>query len=286
MLFSQINKIFKIFRAGIRRKTLNKTRISQCEFQEMCLNRGYVSIEYICFDRCVSLWRIYISIDVFQKRISISIEEDIIVEIIRRKEDGFHKLLQEGARLVDESTKLLKTALNDPSSYTVKMDEINSIEHKADDLTNAILQRLHKTLVTPMDREDIFLLATTLDDIVDFVQGALERLIMCKVDMPIEGVKGLVDLFAECVNINETSISYLPNIKGRVPDIMKNAQRVSALESEGDKLYRHEMAKLFQEEKNPIEIIKWKEILEHLEDGLDRCEDLSDLIKGAVLKYA
>ena len=136
-----------------------------------------------------------------------------------------------------------------------------------------------------MDREDIYSLATIMDDLVDFIQGALERMIMYKAAEPIHGARELIKILNDCVLIIKESIDCLSSIKTNFKNIMINTDRIHNLETEGDKLYRQEVAKLFEEDINPVEIIKWKEILEHLEDAIDRCEDLSDTLKGVVLKY-
>ncbi|NLI93529.1 MAG: DUF47 family protein [Peptococcaceae bacterium] len=205
---------------------------------------------------------------------------------LKPKEDEFFSLLKTSAAKICESSLILKAAVADPSSFQEKMAELNEIEHTADEITKSIIIKLNKTLVTPMDREDIYTLATILDDIVDFIQGALERMIMYKASKPSAGVQDLVGILHECVQIIKVSFEYLANTKTKIKDILENTQQIHSLESEGDRLYRLEVAKLFEEETNPIEIIKWKEILEHLEDAIDRCEDLSDSLKGVVLKYA
>lgn len=205
---------------------------------------------------------------------------------LKPKENEFYILLKESAGLISESSLVLKDAVTNPSTYTDKMEKLNEIEHLADELTKSIIIKLNKTLVTPMDREDIYSLATILDDVVDFIQGALERMIMYKASTPSHGVQELVRILHECVLLIKVSIDSLPNIRTKIKDIIQNTEQIHCLESEGDKLYRQEVAKLFEEETNPIEIIKWKEILEHLEDAIDRCEDLSDSLKGVILKYA
>lgn len=202
------------------------------------------------------------------------------------KDDDFYKMLKESAQLVSISANLLQSAVADPSTFTDKMSELQEIEHQADDVTQAIITKLHKTLVTPMDREDIYSLATILDDIVDFVQGAMERMVMYKAMNPFHGVYELIRLLNDCAGMIKISVDSLSNINGNLNTIIENTTQISCLESEGDRLYRLEVAKLFEEETNPIEIIKWKEILEHLEDTLDKCEDLSNTLKGVVLKYA
>jgi len=204
----------------------------------------------------------------------------------KNKEDEFYKLLKESACLLVKSSEILCSAVADPSEVQQKMNELNETEHAADEITKAIIIKLNKTLVTPMDREDIYSLATILDDVVDFIQGALERMIMYKAMQPLNGARELIRILHECVLIAKESIDYLPSIRTKLRDILINTDRISRLETEGDKIYRLEVAKLFEEEMNPVEIIKWKEILEHLEDAVDRCEDLSDAIKGVVLKYA
>jgi len=208
------------------------------------------------------------------------------VVFFKTKEDDFYQLLKISANLVSQSSELLHYTVANPSSVMDKLAELNEIEHQADDVTKRIIYKLHKTLVTPMDREDIYLLATTLDDIVDFIQGALERMIMYKATNPLHGVQELIGLLDDCVKIIKKSVDDLSDIKGKIKNLLENTDKISSLESEGDRLYRLEVGKLFEEETNPIEIIKWKEILEHMEDALDRCEDLSNLIKGVVLKYA
>lgn len=204
---------------------------------------------------------------------------------LKPKENDFFRLLKESAQLICESSNVLRSAVADPSTFTEKMAELNHLEHQADDITKEIITTLNKTLVTPMDREDLYSLATIMDDVVDFMQGALERIIMYKATFPNPGVEELIRILDECNQIIKTSIDNLPYIRTKLKFIMDNTEKINCLESEGDRLYRREVARLFEEEKNPVEIIKWKEILEHMEDAIDRCEDLADAIKGVVLKY-
>jgi len=202
------------------------------------------------------------------------------------RDNEFYRLLTQNAELVFESSALLQAAIAEPATFRDKLNEVICIEHKADEVTKAIIEKLHKTLVTPMDREDIYQLATILDDIVDFVQGAFERMVMYKATEPIDGVKKLAGLLHSCIDQIRLSVSYLASIQGNLKNLIATTEQIAQLEIEGDKLYRQEVGKLFEEEINPIEIIKWKEILEHFEDALDKCEDWGNAIKGVVLKYA
>ena len=205
---------------------------------------------------------------------------------LKAKENDFYVLLRESADQVVKSSLILSSAIDNHSALSKKMAELNETEQVADEITKTIMVKLNKTLVTPLDREDIYSLATIMDDLVDFIQGALERMIMYKATEPIHGARELIRILNDCVLLIKESIDCLSSIKTNFKDIMINTDRIHSLETEGDRLYRQEVAKLFEEEDiNPIEIIKWKEILEHLEDAIDRCEDLSDTLKGVILKY-
>ncbi|NLO96656.1 MAG: DUF47 family protein [Peptococcaceae bacterium] len=205
---------------------------------------------------------------------------------MKAKENDFYVLLRESADQVVKSSLILSSAIDNHSALSEKMAELNETEQVADEITKTIMVKLNKTLVTPLDREDIYSLATIMDDLVDFIQGALERMIMYKATEPIHGARELIRILNDCVLLIKESIDCLSSIKTNFKDIMINTDRIHSLETEGDRLYRQEVAKLFEEEDiNPIEIIKWKEILEHLEDAIDRCEDLSDTLKGVILKY-
>ena len=204
----------------------------------------------------------------------------------RRKEEKFFDLFSESAVLVQKSAKVLEEIMQNPESLAEKMIELNEVEHAADDVTAMIIDRLNQTLITPMDREDIYTLAQSLDDIIDFVQGSAERMLLYRAGKPRPAAKELVRLLVLCTDEILRSFNLLRNLRGNRDLIIAAATRLNQLESEGDRVYRQEVGRLFEEEKDPITIIKWKEILEHLETALDFCEDVGDLLKGAVLKYA
>lgn len=136
-----------------------------------------------------------------------------------------------------------------------------------------------------MDREDIYKLAQVLDDIVDRAEGTVERMHLYRTGKPSLGTQELVHLLFMAAEQIQTAFSGLGNIHFQKTKIMAAAEEIYHLESAGDKLYRQEVARLFEFEKDPIEIIKWKEILEHIETTLDHCEAIADLLKSVVLKY-
>ncbi len=205
---------------------------------------------------------------------------------IKPREDKFYELFGQTTDLVCQGAAALTQVMADYTIIEDKLREMNDIEHKADNITSAIIDRLNQTLVTPMDREDIYTLAQVLDDIIDFIQGSVERMVLYKTGQPSRGAQELARVLYESSLLIKSSFDYLQNIRSNKNSIIENSCKINALESEADKLYRQEVAHLFEVEKNPIEVIKWKEILEHLETAVDHCEDIADLLKGVVLKYA
>ncbi len=205
---------------------------------------------------------------------------------LKRKEDRFYELFSQSATLVCTSTKVLHELMENPNDLPERIQELQAIEHQADDVTTTIIDRLNQTLITPMDREDIFTLAQSLDDIIDFVLGSAERMLLFKTGQPMPAAAELARLLMLCADHISASFSLLRNLRGNRDKIIGLAAKIGQLESEGDKTYRKEVARLFEQEQNAITIIKWKDILEHLETALDFCEDVADLLKGVVLKHA
>lgn len=163
--------------------------------------------------------------------------------------------------------------------------QMHRFEHEADNVTNQIIARLNSTFITPLDREDIYKLAQVLDDVVDFAEGTVERMHLYRTGKPSLGTQELVHLVGLAAEQIQDAFSCLGNIHNKKSRILAAAEEIYNLESSGDKLYRQEVARLFDCEEDPIEIIKWKEVLEHIESTLDHCEAIADLLKSVVLKY-
>lgn len=167
-----------------------------------------------------------------------------------------------------------------------KLKEMIDLEHDADDLNDQIVDKLNQTFITPIDREDIYALANRLDDGVDFLQGTMQRIVLYRTGPAREGAIELSQLVVEGTEELNKIFLLMKDIKRNHRKILDHTRRIEKLESEGDRLYRKEVAYLFEACADPIEIIKWKEILEYLENTLDHCEDVSDLVRGVVMKYA
>jgi hypothetical protein len=205
---------------------------------------------------------------------------------LKPKEDKFFELFAESARLVRQGAYTLRDVMRDYTDIEQKMQLISELENQADDTNDAIIDRLNSTFITPLDREDIYQIATMLDDVVDFLQGTIERLVLYRAGKPSAGSAELARLLADCTDEMVKAFDMLKNIKDNRDKILDHTRKIVVLESEGDRIYRQEIAYLFTTCPDPVQIIKWKEILEHLEDALDHCESIADVLRGVVMKYA
>lgn len=205
---------------------------------------------------------------------------------IKPRDGAFYQYIVELTVIVRESADLLLEAMQDPVKMEDLFTKVDVMEKNADKITEQIITRLNDTFITPLDREDIYALAQKIDDVIDGVQGIAERMMLYNVGEASPGAIDLAGLVVKSTRQLEKACTYLPDLKQKRLKLEARCSRMIEIESQGDRLYRQEMAKLFRECKDPIEIIKWKEILMLLEDALDDCEDVAALLKGVLLKYA
>ena len=152
-------------------------------------------------------------------------------------------------------------------------------------ITHHCVEALHKTFITPIERDDIYRLITKMDDIMDFVEAASERIALYEIKDMTPEVKDLADVLVRAAEEVAHACSLLRNMKN-AEAIIKDCIDINRLENEADAILRNAVARLFKEEKDPITIIKWKEVYEHLENATDRCEDVANIIEGVVLEHA
>ena len=205
---------------------------------------------------------------------------------LKPKEEKFFEFLSEHADMARESAALLENVIQNNIDIEDAITEMDNLEKQADQIVDKTMAKLHKTFITPFDREDIHILIEKQDDVIDCIKGIIERMHMYHVGPATEGTKELAAVVLKCVKQLDKAVGYLDNVKKNNLKLEARCNRIVALEAEGDQLYRREMAKLFRESTDPIEIIKWKEVLTHMEDVLDLCEDQAELLKRVVLKYA
>lgn len=163
-----------------------------------------------------------------------------------------------------------------------KADEIKEVEHKCDFLTHEIIQRLHRTFVTPLDREDIHTLARTLDDVMDAIDSAAAIVRLYQIEKVRQDARELAHL----VLTSSDQVVIAMRALERRTGVAAPAVEINRLENEADRAHQNAVRRLFEEERDPVVIIKWKEILDFLEAATDRCEDVANVLEGVVVKHA
>src|SRR6185503_17174530 len=188
---------------------------------------------------------------------------------------GLAEELRKGARL-------LKQMLASSPPDVGKVEDIKAIEHTCDKITRGIIDRLNRTFVTPLDREDIHALAGSLDDVMDAIDAAAAVIRLYKITRVRNGAKRLVDIVCESVERISQAVAALERRDG----VLEIAAKVKELEHEADREHQDAIVELFDQERDPIAVIKWKEIFDFLEAATDRCEDVANLLEGVVVKHA
>jgi predicted phosphate transport protein (TIGR00153 family) len=186
------------------------------------------------------------------------------------------------AEQIHRGAGLLEQMLAPEQPLWDKADEIKEVEHKCDFLTHEIIQRLHRTFVTPLDREDIHSLARSLDDVMDAIDAsaAVVRLYQ------IAHVRPDARELARLVKVSAEQVVIAMKALERKTGISTPAVEINRLENEADRAHQIALRRLFEEERDPITIIKWKEVLDFLEAATDRCEDVANVLEGVVVKHA
>jgi len=163
-----------------------------------------------------------------------------------------------------------------------KADEIKEVEHKCDFLTHEIIQRLHRTFVTPIDREDIHALARSLDDVMDAIDASAALIRVYRIESVRFGARELAYIISASAEQVRSAMMALEKRDG----VAQCAVEINRLENEADRAHQQAVERLFVDEQNPMAVIKWKEILDFLEDATDRCEDVANVLEGVVVKHA
>lgn len=204
---------------------------------------------------------------------------------ITAKEGIFFKLFEDTAADTCLAANMLEELMNNYVDVTNKIRAIEEIEHKCDGHVHRMLEQLNRSFITPIDREDIYLIAKELDNITDDIESTAHRFRMFNVTGIRDEAKLLAKLIVQCTRELMNVMSELKRMK--TSKILKEKIiEVNRIEDEADEIFRSAMQKLFVSESNPIEVIKWKEIYEYLENTLDACEDVANIIEGVVMKNA
>jgi uncharacterized protein len=197
----------------------------------------------------------------------------------------FFALFEDSARNAAEVAVLLRDMLCNWNNVEKDVENIISMEHKGDAVAHEIIALVHRTFVTPFDREDIALLAHSLDDIVDFIEASADAMNLYKIETPTARSRELADILVQITDEVYKAISELHQ-KVDLKQILRRSVEINRLENMADKVYREALAELFRDSKDIPFIIKWREIYEYMETATDRCEDVANVLEGVALKYA
>jgi predicted phosphate transport protein (TIGR00153 family) len=209
-------------------------------------------------------------------------------KLLPREADFFSLFNEHAARITDGSRAFIALVQNyaDPLERERWASEVDTAERAADKITAEVNRLLHKTFITPLDRDQIHSLINAMDDILDLLQDATETMSLYDVRAMTEEVLRLGDLSAKCCERVQHAVSLLPKISqpATAEAAIKTCEEIDKLESDADRVMRNAMSKLFREETDVRELIKLKTIYEQLESISDRCEDVANLIEGVVLE--
>jgi uncharacterized protein len=197
------------------------------------------------------------------------------------KEEKFYADFLAMADELQKGAGLLEAMVAPEHPAWDKAEEIKEVEHKCDFLTHEIIQRLNRTFVTPIDREDIHELARSLDDVMDAIDASAALIRLYKLASVRFGAREL----ARVVSASTVEIRKALAALSEGKSLATHAVEINRLENEADRLHQQAVVRLFDEETNPFVVMKWKEALDFLEQATDRCEDVANVIEGVAVKH-
>lgn len=198
------------------------------------------------------------------------------------REEKFFDMFNAMAQNVHEGSKLLKKMMEKDADLRDIAESIKALEHKGDRMTHELFTKLNKTFIVPIDREDIYALSSKIDDVMDLIESVARRMILFKIKEASEPAAQLTQILNRSTAEVMAAVSQLQNGM----KVMEHCIEINRLENEADHIYHIALGKLFETETDPINLIKWKELLEKLENSLDKCEDVANVIESIVVKNA
>jgi predicted phosphate transport protein (TIGR00153 family) len=202
-------------------------------------------------------------------------------KLLPRKTE-FFDLFSKQAALSVEGAQLLAAALVDLQNSEANARRIKAVEHDADLIAHQTVELLHRSFITPIERADIHQMVSRLDDILDYIEAASQRLWLYEIQSATVESKEMARVLMRSTDAVKSAVDAMHDL--RDPRIRQLCVEINRLENECDTLLRLATARLFREERDPVMIIKWKEIYEAMEDATDRCEDVANVIEGVVLE--
>jgi len=200
------------------------------------------------------------------------------------KEYSFFDFFEQHASKCVEGARLLLQLLHNVQSVETLVKEIKEVEHAGDKITHHTIETLHKTFITPIDREEIHQLISVMDDILDYIDAASQRILLYEIAEITPEAQELGEVLLRATEQVQEAVTGLRRLQYPM-EMLQTCVEINRLENEGDTALRKGMARLFKESTDPIHIIKWNEIYEFLEEATDACEDVANIIEGVVLEH-
>lgn len=201
--------------------------------------------------------------------------------LLPREDDYFAFFSQMTEQIALAANALVVMLNDDPKNFAVHIKNIKEFEHICDEINHKITLKLNKSFITPFDREDIYTLAVGLDDICDFIDAAARAVVMYHIREANQYSQQFARVIQSQANEIHSAVSMLKKPNGMSQHLVE----IHRLENEGDEIYFRAVSELFQDEKDALQLVKWKELYEILENGIDRCESVGNIIESIILKH-
>lgn len=203
---------------------------------------------------------------------------------LRSGDKRFFLLLQQAAANVAKMGTEFHGLLNDWDYIKDRVSILADLEHDGDAITHDIQKMLYRSFITPLDREDISLIARTLDDIADRIHSVADVMLLYRVDAPTTKAREIVELIVRATAEVEKAIQFLDNQLDH-EELRRRGEELNQIENQGDRLYREAVADLYEHETNDLNLVKWRKIYEMMEAAVDGCEAVADVLEGIAIKY-
>lgn len=211
---------------------------------------------------------------------------DRFIQVLLPHDEKFYSFFEESARNLVKAAELLKKLYTaEGAEKQAVVDEMHELEHQGDIVTHKIFAELSATFVTPFDREDIHVLASALDDVMDYIDGSAGRFVLYKLKECPKEMQNLIDILYNSVTELERGVTLLRDFR-KVDELQKILEKVNEYENDADAVFEVAIAHLFEHEKDAIQIIKLKEIYVGLETATDKCEDAANVLESLLIKHA
>lgn len=207
------------------------------------------------------------------------------MSILQPREDRFYALIEAAAANATKGAEMLVAMLNDYTDVSAKARAIKEVEHTGDEITHETYEQLNRIFVTPIDREDIAAISSALDDVLDLVEAAADDFVLCSIEEPLPPAMEMAQIIVQgCLEIQD-AVAHLRRLNKDRAVFRNRLNEINRLENQGDAVYRNAIQSIFRQS-DPLLILKWKQVYDHLEKAIDSCEDVADVLHGVLLKYA